>query len=414
MASLLRPVRPALVTLTALTALAALAACSSGDPSAPPGQEPLDGGAETPDAGGPIDDPTDAGVPGPVVTLGPPDYIDLGAVPATFDLEVPAGTLGFSFDTNGVAVNRVTDAAGTSYVPGDRPAELREEYRRLTRFPASSTMLAIPSGTWTIELAGPANVKVARQRTNDGQFHGGTLDLHVHLPVGLHVGDFITGEAPPDAVTPANAAANPVVTKFLDAFFVQLKRVVGIDRGAVTFVEADAKFVTMDSEDEVKEAYRVAGTLSKDEQFGLHMIFTELIQTPDVLGLAPITGGIGYDRPFATAIVKMKDQKPPGTDPAPHIAEGHGPGDLSAGIALHETFHLWGIPHTSEEGSATYDDGFTDTASCTTVTTNPFTCPDNTNVVFPRPVRAIGKASLSPHQLAVIRGAAVYRPKLAP
>lgn len=404
--------------------LAALvAACSSGSSNndTASGEQPgVDSGAPADPGPDPVVDagpttPESDGAPKPfepILTQGPPDYLELGPKPASFDLEIAAGTLGFTFDTGGVAVTKVTDPEGTSYVPGDRPPGPREEYRRLTRFPASSKMLKVPPGTWKIELAGPSGaVKVVRQRTGDGQFHGGTLDLTVHLPTGVRVGDFLTGEAPAEALTVANADANQVVKKFLQAYFRDLKRVVGLERGAVTFVEADAQFLTIDSAAEQDAALKVAGGLSKLDRFGLHMLFTELIQTTDVVGFAASAGGIGFDRPLGTVLVKMKNQKKATEDPQTYIDKGYGPGDLSAGAALHETFHLWGLPHTSDT-SVGYDDGFTDNVSCTAVqqNTNPFLCPDADNGVFPFITSPASKISLSAHQLAVIRGMPVYKP----
>ena len=46
----------------------------------------------------------------------------------------------------------------------------------------------MPAGKWKITFGGEgtnAHAKARIQTTNDGAFHGGVLDLHVHIPAGL-------------------------------------------------------------------------------------------------------------------------------------------------------------------------------------------------------------------------------------
>jgi hypothetical protein len=384
---------------------AATPGCSSSDEPAPgpPGVSPGASGD-----GGTIPGPDGAARGRELDPLGP-EFVDLGQVGPEFELDVPPGTLGFFFDPEAADVVRVKDPAGKEYTTSSHPAGIDANYLGLNRFPAMSHMVDVPPGKWQVTLSQASPVKVARQRTSDGKFHGGLLDLYVYLPTGIHAEDSIVGIKPGEVVNAANAEANPVIAAFVTHFFAEAKRLLDLDRGKLKFTDVAASYLDIASEDAAAQAATV-GARSGKVDLGIHLLFTENLIDPQTQGIAVVRGGVRHDRPENTVIVNIRDIGTP-ISVEEYRSRGFVSGDITVHAALHEAGHLLGLAHTSVP-SVTTDDGFTETPNCPqeTMTAKSWECPDAPNVMFPGISTPTAKLVFTPHQLAVLRGTTFYRP----
>lgn len=385
-----------------ISALAPLACSSSGDGAAPSDdagtdarkRPPVDEPTPEVDAG-PIDDGwgrVDAGPTSPLTT------IDLGAVNAgeekTFD--VPAGTVGFNIVASGrgrdLAVRDIKSPSG-GFVHKDRVPFNGSHESSMTLFgsvasagvPVSNHVKAMPkveTGRWGVTMTGEGvRAKVRVQKTPDGEFHGGVLDLNVFIPDGVKIGG--------TAITAQTARAEYNVRARIDSFFDSFERLFGIGRGNVEFYPLDAKYVR--AGDSVIEAW--TETYVAGDGQALNLVITQPTQDQGWWGIA---GGI----PGAATVT--------GT-PQSGIAlatMSYAGGRAEGMVLAHEAGHFMGLNHTSEFGGQGFDP-LEDTPQCVGMDDLNFrSCPDFKNLMH---AVSSGANEASPLQVRVVRGSPIYR-----
>ena len=145
--------------------------------------------------------------------LAGPEYVELGTATSgeTLFLDVEPGTLGFHViveDVDGTGretvgiqvirapsgeyVNRDYVVQGAGFPTGSMPYGVIAG-----SVPQNPIAMPIETGQWAFLIAGfdtsgaqltrPMRVAAYVQKTDDGEFHGGVLDLHVHLPKGIQI-----------------------------------------------------------------------------------------------------------------------------------------------------------------------------------------------------------------------------------
>jgi hypothetical protein len=364
-----------------------------------------------------------------------PEFTDLGEVGPEFTFDVPAGTLGFSLDVPKADVIGVWTPDGEPYVSNNvvRGAHLASP-RLLV--PLTTDTLTVTPGMWKVRLSRRSPVQIARQRTSDGAFHGGVLDLFVYLPSGVHAEDSLAGVVPGDVIDAASAPKNPIFKAKIDAFFALTKRLLGLDRGAVEIHDVDAKYLRLPDPASQAEAHSL-GRAAGDGRIGLRVLLTENLGDESIRGFGPVAGGPFPNLPNNTVLIDVTDSDSPtfAEDRDDELATAREEGITTAGAfattLLHETGHLWGLGHTSElltdppaAGGAIPlprlaplappdNDGLDDTGTCSQAMIGDpnaiDACPDAHNLMFPA-VTGSERVQLSPAQLRVLRGTAAYRP----
>jgi hypothetical protein len=354
-----------------------------------------------------------------------PTLVDLGTVESGVDVpfEIPKGALGFNvviegraadFDGNApYGIERLTDPNG-KVVHDNFTPNGGTEVTSTAVFDTIATV-SIPQGegtsaepgTWTLRV-GVQNstkkvkvtAKVRIQSSGDGTFHGGTLDLHVHVPDGLKVGKSTIASG-------STAQDSPELKQRIDTFYKLVSQMLGIDRGTVVFHSAEASLAAIDGDSGLIKGF-AASRGATDGSQELHVLFTNSISLdgkPVAAGISPgVPGAAGiFGRAVSTIIVSPSQ--------AFH-ADASSLVQSDVLTMIHETGHFFGLNHTTEFGNAGADP-LADTPRCTTLTGEPNfaqlkTCPDRTNIMFP--ATAIeAPAVLSPEQKAIYRGSPVYK-----
>lgn len=351
-----------------------------------------------------------------------PLTIDLGYVQTEKDItfDVPENALGFNivaeastyaFDPDApFGIERITAPGGAvvfdGYTPvgGTSPTSITV-YDSITAaaVPQSEAVPSrIPAGTWTVRYGRPfgggvqsLDGRVVVQMSDDGAFHGGTLDLHLHLPKGVRVGGTV--------IDLQRAARSPELIAIVDAFFAMTSNLLGIERGEVTFQEAPSSLAVLDDA-EIADGFAVSEGV-KDGTQSLHVLFTNAIRQDGeevAVGISPgIPGSANRYGRKLSGIIAVSDGTP----------------EDDALTILHEAGHFVGLNHTTEFDGRSADP-LGDTPRCATIDESDFdaldACPDATNVMFPAgPV--VGLGELSPAQLRVYRGSPIYKHfKVAP
>jgi len=365
-----------------------------------------------PPAASPTEEPEqDAG---PAPAPGNALVIDLGTVTAGTDVtfDVPAGALGFNIVMDGDAadfdqdkpygIQRIVDPSGTvvhdkfTPVGGTNPTSTAA-FDTLAAASVPQSEAAgepIAAGKWTVlfgvqgdSTAKPkVSAKVRIQSSGDGKFHGGTLDLHVHVPAGLQV-DGTT-------VDPAKASTDARLKQRLDTFFSLTSNLLGIDRGEVVFHTAKSNLADV-ADLEIIDAFGVSSPLDDGKQ-ALHVLLTNSISQ----GGQQVAAGISPGIPGAATVF--------GRGASGIIVATVGGSDEDALTMLHEAGHFFGLNHTTEfDGQSS--DPLSDTPKCTNISGgNLQSCPDRTNIMFP--AGAIdGPVTLSATQKRVYRGSPIYK-----
>jgi len=349
-----------------------------------------------------------------------PLAIDLGDVEAgaeaTFD--VPAGALGFNITAEANAadfdaqhpfgIERITAPDGTvvhdDFTPkGGTAATSIATFDVIASVsvPQSESAPTDLAGTWKVRFGvyGSAaskpklRAKVRVQSSGDGVFHGGQLDLVVHVPDGLQIGDRV--------VDAAKAADDPDIGERIDTYFAMTAELLGIDRGHVSFREEDGSYRELNEVEEILQGFAISKG-EKDGTQALHILLTNLIAKDGQPFAAGLSGGI----PGAAAIF--------GRGVSGIILTTSDYAEQDAINMLHETGHFFGLNHTTEfDGQSA--DPLSDTPVCENISRDPndlIECPDRTNIMFP--AGAIeGPVTLSPTQKRIYRGSPIYRASTA-
>lgn len=378
-------------------------ACSASTADPAPSGTPAD---PVPAPSASADPDPKAPAPGAMVT------IDLGTVAGgkVVEFTAPKGTVGFNVvgvpvaagdDEIGIADLVAPD--GTKIVESGVPegSTVTTSYPGIAstgvpRGPASLKMKD-KSGVWKVSFDAPSPVKakVHVQVTSDGAFHGGVLDLHVYIPVGLEVHD----PGPMHLVSATTAETDEAVKARVDAYFAAAGSLFGLERGKVTFHEIDASFLTVDEKNMAKAVSQSA--VVGDGQ-AMHLVWTSKLSLfkNETWGVSPGApgGGVSVGHPGAAVVVEL-------TSTYPAKADGL--------TMLHETGHFFGLQHTTEL-SGGYSDPLDDTAICKDISTeNVRQCADKSNLMFPVFYGTTGGKNvvLSEDQRAVIHGSPIYRAK---
>lgn len=366
---------------------------------------------------------TEANVPPPTEVASQEDpkerSIDLGELPpgeeTTF--EIPEGALGFNITVEGddsaqIGVESLVSPSGEKVVdgfflpgatPDGRMAVIGRRGSSAVSVPQSNATATRPveHGTWKVVVAGivpdatksgskssaalpsgarstrPLRVRVSVQRTTDGEFHSGELDMHVWIPDGLRVHD----PGPLHDVSAATAKDDPSIAKRVDVFYEDLAQLFGIERGKVTFHAIDRSFLAATSGDARAEITKQA---KGDGSPALHVVLTNELAYGEGDTILGYSGGI------------------PGSAVASGTARSSivialyedGTATNDALTILHEMGHFVGLMHDID-----YDGTLDLLADTPTKAVNNLMAPDG----------PMGAAVVSPSQVRIVRGSAIYR-----
>jgi hypothetical protein len=269
----------------------------------------------------------------------------------------------------------------------------------------------LPAGTWSMKLGGSVAVKDAAKGTvtpYQGEVHGrvllqtggasasegGMLDLDFYVPDGL----VLSGTAGDHTVTAATAASDAEVAARVDETFNLFRRLYGIGRGEVRFFPIEARFTSIQGEDNLYEAHRRAASASGEQR--AQVVLTNVLQ-PDDEG--EISGNCGC-LPGAPTVAGTICS-------SVVVAFRGGPAWVDASTIAHELGHFAGLEHTTElDGEP---DNLSDTPECAEIGTKAglLNCPDHDNLMFPSVDQGTAEQSLSvsPKQRALVRASSLYR-----
>jgi hypothetical protein len=288
-------------------------------------------------------------------------------------VETPAGAVvvdSFTATNSTLAVGEGSGGIGTISIPDNDAAE----------------QTSMPAGKWKITIGGKGDgghVLARIQTTGDGDFHGGTLDLHLHIPIGLTVAGHV--------VAAATAGSDGALGKRVDAFYAELERSFGIERGLVTFHEAPAELVAINDEAAVAAAASVSRGLPEEQ--AVHLLLTNELEGGDLLGLSPGIPGVSSltGTPESGIMAALYDD-------STAVEDGN--------AWLHELGHFIGLQHTSEEDGRNFD-ALGDTPKCPKIVDgNDDVCPDESNLMFP--TIFLGSPSVSKSQKLIFQSSPVY------
>ncbi len=344
-----------------------------------------------------------------------PLAVDLGEVDTGVDVpvDIPEGALGFNivaecqpadFDPDApFGIDRITDPKGVvvhdNFTPkgGTKPTSTAAfDTLATVSVPQSEAVSKTLGGKWKIRfgVSGSAKkirvkAKVRVQSSGDGEFHGGKLDLHIHVPVGLKVDGA--------AVDATKADQDPGVKERVDTFYALTSQLLGFDRGEVVFHREKASLAELDGVNPLLEGFAVSAG-EKDGTQALHILFTNTISQNG----QPFAAGISPGIPGAATIY--------GRNVSGIIVATMADAQTDVLTMIHEAGHFFGLNHTTElDGESA--DPLSDTPECPSADIQSQQlqiCPDRANVMFV--AGAIdGPVSLSATQKRVYRGSPIYK-----
>lgn len=396
-----------LLGLVACAALSLSIACTTEtksvtDPTAAPA-----GPVEESDAGS-----GEGGTVNPSVPTGS-IILDLGEIQAGEDVpfEIPAGALGFNVTIEGTVadfnldapygIERIVDPKGkiihNDFTPnGGTIATSLAEFDTIASVsvPQGENVAENLAGTWKLRVgqrgvsASKIKVKgtVRVQSSGDGTFHGGKLDLHLHVPDGLNVdGVKIAGD---------KADTNASLKQRVDTFFKVTSSLLGIDRGDVVWHAEPSVYAKLDTGEKIIDGFAVSKGTTNGTQ-SLHVLFTNEISDkgePIAVGISPGIPGAAtiYGRYVSGIIVATQSS------------------DEDVLTMIHEAGHFFGLNHTTELDGQDADP-LSDTPRCTTITDGQLqSCPDRKNIMFVAGAIA-GPITLSASQKRVYHGSPIYK-----
>ncbi|MBX3205348.1 MAG: hypothetical protein KF764_09775 [Labilithrix sp.] len=342
-----------------------------------------------------------------------PLVIDLGEVTAGKDVsfEIPEGALGFNITAEGkvadfdqnrpFGIQRITDPKGTVVHDNFTPNGGTKETSIATfdviasaSVPQGDNAPKDLAGTWKVRFGvyGASSKpklkgKIRVQSSGDGAFHGGALDLHVHVPSGLRIGN--------RTVNAAKAESDSDISDRVDTFFALTTNLLGIERGEVVFHEESSSYRELDGVSALLRGFAISSG-QKDGTPALHVLLTNLIAE----GGQPFAAGISPGIPGAATIF--------GRNVSGIIVTTSHSVDQDVLTMLHEAGHFFGLNHTTEfDGQSS--DPLSDTPVCESIASgNIDSCPDRKNIMFAAGARD-GPVTLSPTQKRVYRGSPIYR-----
>ena len=240
----------------------------------------------------------------------------------------------------------------------------------------SSDAMPVVPGAWKLKLGdddasiNTAHVSVWVRRTEDGQFHGGVMDVNVFVAPGAGVGQNYMGQV-------------------LDGMFPY----VGLGLGTVSYYALDASHDVINDHAEYQAVLAASAGVGSAPALNLFVVAD--------FGDGEFGGAIGVAGGVPGSAVEH------GTHLSGVAYQPSGNAGYDATVLMHEVGHLGGLFHTTEF-QITETDPLADTAVCpaATIQSNPDACPDKSNVMFPI---AYGATSFTGSQLAVLHGSGLYR-----
>ncbi len=337
--------------------------------------------------------------------------VDLGAITSgtPFTITIPENAIGFHLVTevdgsNGTEQIGVSDLVSPSgevvvedfYSPRNHiPFETEFGIAAVSIPQTSATASkAVEAGEWTVTASiannAPAHAKLFVRTTEDGEFHGGKLDVRIYIPDGLTV-------PTPSAhtITAATAASDPSITAQIDGFYTTLKDTFDLDRGNVEFVALPSAFTDITPETR-SEAMMM--TSAPDDGPAAHFVLVDSLTYGGgnmSWGLTTWNPGTGMvaGQPMSGVFVNISVSKMPAAD----------------GMTMvHELGHFMGLYHTTEF-DRTYHDPVDDTPECEVGAS---VCPDGHNIMFSTFYGASGGGiglTASDQQRRVVWGSPLYR-----
>ncbi|MEM9453311.1 MAG: hypothetical protein AAGF11_03975 [Myxococcota bacterium] len=253
-------------------------------------------------------------------------------------------------------------------------------------------------GTWRARFAitdPEATALVQIQRTSTGDFHGGVLDLHLHIAEGL----MIQGPSPRHEVSAQTAADDDAIAARVDAFGLALEESFGLSLGEIQYHVLDGAYLEIYGTDMLNEAIEQTQGLPAVQ--ALHVLLTQHIEPFEgvsVWGISPGAPGVPIVTGHRASAIGMAMQ------------DVHDP-VADALTLLHELGHYIGLLHTTSiDGS--YVDHLADTPTCPGIDVRALgDCPDADNLMFPAFYQTTGGAGLvvSAQQQRVLWGSPLYR-----
>jgi hypothetical protein len=238
----------------------------------------------------------------------------------------------------------------------------------------SSDAMPVAPGTWRMTVgtdgsATQAHVSVFVRRTEDGQFHGGVMDVNVFIAPGV--------------------ADSGYMSQVLDGMF----PFAGIDLGDVAFFTLPSSAEVVDDDAEYRSL--LMQTTGATSAPALNLLVVGDFSNGDFGGAIGRAGGVP-----GSAVVHE-------TAMSGVVYQPSGDVGYDATVLMHEVGHLGGLFHTTEF-QIVETDSLSDTPACdaSVIQSNPDACPDTSNMMFPI---AYGATSITASQLKVLQGSALYR-----
>lgn len=331
------------------------------------------------------DDGTSAPPPPGPATLTRVDLGTLSLADASF-FDVPTRTLGFSVVAEAPSVDEVIGIERMKPPDGEVIVAYAMEGHDVQRFgrfgwvtasdPQSDAAAAYPVqiGQWRLRLGdddGSIQSAAARlylRRTADGAFHGGVVDINLITAPGRD-------------------------TDYLDDLLHKSFPFAGLDLGTITHLEIQGGPAAVHSDAELRALFRSTAGITGLPAVNLFVL--------DELQLDAATHTLGGSSGGSPGCATEH-----GTSQSGVALVATGDLDNDAHVLRHELGHFAGLFHTTELGGGDTD-SLSDTPSCdtSTITTDPGSCPDASNLMFPT---GFGD-EMTPAQARVIQGSSIYR-----
>ncbi len=276
-----------------------------------------------------------------------------------------------------VKIDRLVAPSGDTVLDGLLPSNEAE----FSNYQVAS--LVIPSithpemfppalGSWSVKITGDSDatdLTVLERRTEDGEFHGGELDVNVFVVPGVGDPDYLR--------------------EMIEEGFGDYA---GLKLGALRFYDAPESFYEV-NENNYFEAQQLSAGAPVGQAVTLLAVGYIGGQLEGAAGFSPGAPAdpLGHGSASSTLVWWVQND-----------------GFFDHIIVSHETGHYAGLFHTSEYYQQGLVDPLSDTPECPELDDqNFFDCPDYGNIMFFS--GGDGTAHLSPQQEAVIQGSAIYR-----
>lgn len=309
----------------------------------------------------------------------------LGNVPMStlVSFTIPQGTFGFTAvakiadKTTRIGFDQLHAPDSAILVAGGMIAGTAQYYQYygsdVLAVPQTDDPQAMPlmTGTWQISMRSDdsvpsADLSIWRRQSLDGFFHGGRIDVNLFIAQGA-----------PATLT----SMQPVLAEAFSGY-------AGLELGNVGFQSLPPEYATISDANALQAFWETAGAPGKP---ALNVIVTGFIDIPGVAGFSPGAPALSLEHGTSQSGVVMMLNDP----------------SIDWMVLAHEAGHFSGLMHTSELIGGV-GDKLTDTPFCPNADLDPFSCPDQDNLMFPYGSVSLLR-QLSSKQEAVIQASALHR-----